>query len=146
MMTRADVVAEAKTWLLTPYHHAACVKGAGVDCAYFLKAVFESVGMVSPFVVTGYPRDWHLHNDEERYLNYVTQYAHRVDRAQPGDVALFKVGRVVSHGAMVVDWPLMIHSYHTRGVCYGSIEDGEFRDRKGNTRLHSIWSVFGEGK
>ena len=28
-----DIVTEARTWVRTPYHHQARLKGVGVDCA-----------------------------------------------------------------------------------------------------------------
>ena len=31
---RENLVAEALTWLGTPYHHAGRVKGGGTDCGY----------------------------------------------------------------------------------------------------------------
>ena len=43
---RQAVVAEALTWLGTPYHHRARVKGAGVDCGQLLAAVFEGAGVL----------------------------------------------------------------------------------------------------
>lgn len=57
---RAAVVAEARTWLGTPYHHEACVKGAGVDCGMLLRAVYIATGVMPKFEVESYPRDWHL--------------------------------------------------------------------------------------
>jgi cell wall-associated NlpC family hydrolase len=38
---------------------------------------------------------------------------------QPGDIALFKFGRVFSHGAVVVAWPRLIHAYWAIGVVWG---------------------------
>ena len=31
--TRQAIIDETVTWLRTPYHHMAAIKGAGVDCA-----------------------------------------------------------------------------------------------------------------
>jgi cell wall-associated NlpC family hydrolase len=36
---RAAVVAEARTWIKTPWRHMADIKGAGVDCAMLLVRV-----------------------------------------------------------------------------------------------------------
>ena len=38
------------------------------------------------------------------------------DLVQAGDVALFRFGRCFSHGAIVVDWPTVIHAWHVGGV------------------------------
>ncbi len=46
MTSRADVLAEARTWLGTPWHHSACVKGEGVDCVYFPFAVCRDLGIL----------------------------------------------------------------------------------------------------
>lgn len=46
---RQAVVAEAKTWIGTGFHHEARIKGAGVDCAQLLIAVFSACGFVPEF-------------------------------------------------------------------------------------------------
>jgi cell wall-associated NlpC family hydrolase len=38
------------------------------------------------------------------------------DIPRAGDVALFRFGRCFSHGAIIVDWPVVIHAWHTGGV------------------------------
>jgi hypothetical protein len=58
---RTLVVAAARTWLSTPYHHAADVKGHGVDCAMLLVRVYCDVGLVEPFDPRPYTRDWFMH-------------------------------------------------------------------------------------
>lgn len=116
---RNKIVTEAKTWLGTPYHHRARIKGAGagVDCAQLLAAVYGDCGLVLDTIDEEYPMDWHLHRDEERYLGRVLQHAYRVKKPLPGDVALFKFGRAISHGAIVVDWPMIIHAYRPERAC-----------------------------
>jgi cell wall-associated NlpC family hydrolase len=114
---RADVVAEALTWLATEYHHYARVKGAGVDCAQFPAAVYEACGLI-PHVEPQYAADWHLHHDEERYVEWVLKFARRIPDAQgrAGDVALWRWGRTYSHGGILMDPPQVIHSYVGVGV------------------------------
>jgi cell wall-associated NlpC family hydrolase len=43
---RATVVAEARSWIRTPYHNCADVKGAGVDCGMLLVRVFVDTGLM----------------------------------------------------------------------------------------------------
>ncbi|MGH7033821.1 MAG: C40 family peptidase [Stellaceae bacterium] len=113
---RARVVAEARTWLRTPYHHMGRIKGAGVDCAALLAEVYARAGVLPPLDLPFYPPDWHLHRDSERYLDFVLAHAIETDReAEPGDLALWRFGRCFSHGAIVIDWPLVIHAYAGRG-------------------------------
>lgn len=111
MITRKDVIAEAMSWLRTPWHHQALVKGGGVDCAHFLVGVFENVGLVDAPDLGYYPPDWHLHQDRPRFLETLAQYADPVADSLPGDIAMFKFGRHAAHGSIVVDWPVIIHAY-----------------------------------
>ncbi|WP_034302551.1 C40 family peptidase [Herbaspirillum sp. RV1423] len=139
MTTRNLVLAEAETWLRTPYHHMGRIKGAGVDCATLLLEVFHAVGIIPKIDVGYYPQDWHFHRDEERYLGWISQYARRTETPRPGDIALFKFGRCVSHGAIVTDWPGVIHSYFQLGCVYGNANDRELAGR-----LDSFWTLFEE--
>lgn len=130
MSWRDDVVAEARTWLGTPYHHAAGIKGAGVDCLYLIVEVFTACGVIERPKIPYYPMDIMMHRNEETYLHGVLEHAIEVDHPQPGDVALFKFGRIFSHAAIVVDWPTVIHSYRTeRGAVIGNASIGEFSGR-----------------
>jgi NlpC/P60 family putative phage cell wall peptidase len=117
---RAAVVTEAKTWIGTPFHHAARVKGAGVDCLMLLAEVYEragvTVGRINP---PFYVPDWHLHRDAERYLDGLLRYARPVNVPEPGDIALFRFGRTYSHGAIITEWPRLIHAYWSIGVVWG---------------------------
>ena len=141
MNIRERIVAAALDWNGTPFHHQGRVKGAGVDCLQLLVAVYSEVGLL-PAVDTGhYPWDWHYHRSEERYLTAVASHAARVDIPQPGDLALFRFGRCVSHAAIVLDWPRCIHAYFGQGVVEVDAEQGA--ELAG--RLHSFWSLVKEG-
>lgn len=138
MATGAEIVAEARTWLGTPYHHQGRVKGVGVDCAMLLCEVYHAVGLI-PFIdPRPYPPDWHLNRGEERYLAWVEDYANQVEAAQPGDVALYRFGRTVSHAGIVVAWPTIVHAYRGEGCV---LADGS---KSGLARRFSgFWRVTG---
>lgn len=138
-MTRNSVLREARTWLGTPYHHRAAVKGAGVDCAQFLIEVYSKVGLAPRIDVGEYPPDWHLHRGDERYTGWVKQHATLTDTCAPGDIALFQFGRCVSHAAIVVEWPVVIHAFFRQGVVYTNANDAELRGRH-----NSFWTLWGD--
>jgi NlpC/P60 family putative phage cell wall peptidase len=118
---RAAVVQEAESWIGTPFHHAARVKGAGVDCLMLLAEVYQHAGVVAPIEPPFYVPDWHLHRDAERYLEGLTRYAREIAAPPfPGDIALFRFGRTFSHGAIVTEWPRLIHAYWNIGVVHGN--------------------------
>ena len=116
---RAAVVTEAQSWIGTPFHHAARVKGAGVDCLMLLAEVYERAGIIAHIDPPFYVPDWHLHRDAERYMEGLLEYACPVETPLPGDIALFRFGRTFSHGAIVTQWPSLVHAYWSIGVVYG---------------------------
>ncbi len=117
MTLRFSVVAEAVTWLGTPYHHMGRVKGVGVDCLTLLAEIYESAGVIPHVEIPFYPPDWHLHRGVERYLEGLLGYAREIEVApEPGDVALLRFGRCFAHGAIVTAWPMLIHAWHSAGV------------------------------
>ena len=127
---RAAVVAEAKTWLKTKWMHHSCVKGAGVDCAHFLKAVFVNCGLISDFDLGPYPSDWMLNQSEERFLAQIKEHMVPTDAPLPGDVAVWKFFRCYSHGGIVIDWPTVIHAYaRERCVTWGDASKYELAHR-----------------
>ena len=131
-MTVAQLIDHARSWVGTPYHHRARVKGAGVDCGQLIIAVHVEAGLVADFDTGFYTSDWHLHRYENRYLEFVEAHLGLVDSEtggvdqrlssnalwQPpaGSVIVFKVGRTYSHGALVTGWPLIIHAYQPSGI------------------------------
>jgi cell wall-associated NlpC family hydrolase len=109
---RAAVIAEAMSWQRTPWHHQARVKGAGVDCANFVIAAYHGAGVIDDIQPGNYPRDFHIHKTEERFLAFVPSFAREITREElrPADLVIFKIGRVYSHAAIVIAWPQGIHA------------------------------------
>jgi cell wall-associated NlpC family hydrolase len=114
LAARERIVIEARSWISTPFHHEARVKGpeGGIDCAMFLAEVYERAGQIPHLTPEHYPHDWHLHKDEERYLAWVMLYARDVTQPLMGDVVMFKIGRAYSHGGVIVKWPWVVHAWH----------------------------------
>ncbi len=123
MDKREAIVAEARSWLGTPYHHRGRVKGEGCDCAQLVAVSYAAAGVIPYVEPSIYPKDWHLHRSEERYIGEVEKFLVRVDddersiidrpsdfQAQSGDVLMFRLGRVFSHSAIVTEWPFIIHA------------------------------------
>jgi cell wall-associated NlpC family hydrolase len=123
MSWRRLVIAEAKTWLQTPYHHMGRIKGGGTDCLMLLAEVYEAAGLIPHVEVPFYPPDWNLHRDAERYLEGVLRYAREIGPPpRSGDVAVFKFGRCFAHGGITVAWPRLIHAWCDSGVVYADAD------------------------
>jgi cell wall-associated NlpC family hydrolase len=119
-MTRREVVYEARTWLSTPYHLRACVKGAGCDCFTWIAATMVKAGLMTLEELPAYQQDWWCHITEEQYLVRLARFATKVFEGvgvrtvtlQPGCVVATRAAnsRVFNHGAIVTSWPFAIHA------------------------------------
>lgn len=138
---RAAIVAEALSWEMTPYHPHGCVKGVGVDCAMLPAAVYYKTGFI-PKLSPDYANQWMYHRDEELYLAEIRKWAREVKRKElkPGDLVVWKFGRVYSHSAIVIDPPIVLHAViRGRAVLRADMDmDEELRDRP-----RKYFSVFG---
>lgn len=137
---RSAAIEEAKSWLGTPFHHMARVKGrkGGVDCGQFLLGVFGPVGVIPPFEPEPYVQQFALHNSREWYLEYLSKLATEIpeEQALEGDVVIYKVGRCFSHAAILIEpWPgKVIHAINGLGVTitHGTRQGyiGRYKQRK----------------
>lgn len=138
------MVEEARPWDRTPYHHAARLKGVGVDCAMLLAEVYERAGVIPHVTPEEYPADWHLHRDEERLRSWVERYAVPTQDPGPGDTVLYRFGRCFSHAAIILAWPdEIIHAVRRAGKVL--IERGDAGDF-GDPRPRLFYTFEGTAK
>lgn len=67
-------------WINTPYRHCTKVKGRGADCATFMAAIFEELGVIESFTVPYYAMDWHIHGQEDLFINNLEKFRAEVAR------------------------------------------------------------------
>ena len=121
MPTRSEIVAEARTWLNTPYKHQGSVKGAGTDCIGLIRGIWRKFYGDEPEGMPGYTRDWAENAGEEALLGAADRYMVRFDHQglrlgapfDDGDLVLFRmVDRgPAKHAGITVAPFQMIHSY-----------------------------------
>lgn len=126
-----DVLAEARTWLGTPWHHQASLKGVGCDCIGLVRGV--AVLFVGPIAhPTDYSETWPLYRSEERLHAEVAARADAIElgMARPGDILLFGVGRGPAHhcGFLGANRTL-IHCYREAGAVVEQMLTGFWRDK-----------------
>jgi NlpC/P60 family putative phage cell wall peptidase len=121
-MRRNQIVAEARSWLGTPYHHQAALKGIGCDCIGLLRGIFAAFGGTVD-LPADYSPSWHVHRAEERLRDGLRRYGQEVPllSARPGDILLFGIGKgPAAHGAVLVEDSVIIHAYAEAGVVIAS--------------------------
>lgn len=112
MPTNSAIVAEARKWLGTPFHHEARVLGHGVDCIGLVLAVANAFNMDVPNQ-TGYART----PEEARLLEGLDIYTHRINAcdSQPGDIVVIPVEKKLRHLAILTDIGI-IHAFEPAGM------------------------------
>jgi len=118
--TPTQVVIEARSWIGTPYHRRAAIKGAGVDCGMLPYAVLRKFDLIPEFDIAYLSNDWFNNTTQEKYLLMVQRYLRRlvggrVSRnfpALPGTLACVRVvgSRVFNHSGIVTQWPRVVHA------------------------------------
>lgn len=112
MITGLDVLAEARTWLGTPFRHQGRVKGVGVDCLGLVVGVGRSLGL-SQADGTGYPRQ-----PDGRALLSGLDAAYvplPLGQQRAGDILVLRIRREPQHLALVTERGGMIHVHAAVG-------------------------------
>ncbi len=119
MTIAEDIVAQARTWLGTPFHHQARLKGKGCDCLGLIVGVVDELGLkdahgrlLSSYDEITYPKE----PDGAYLIEKLTDILLEVPiaDARAGDLALFKVRENPQHLAILSDYENtlgMIHSF-----------------------------------
>lgn len=115
----SPIVIQARTWLGTPFHHQARLKGKGCDCLGLIVGVVDELGLkdvhgrlLSSYDEITYPKE----PDGAYLIDKLTDILIEVPiaDARAGDLALFKVRENPQHLAILTDYENtlgMIHSF-----------------------------------
>ena len=88
------IIACARGWLGTPYHHQGSVRGAGCDCLGLIRGVWRALYGPEPEVLPPYSRDWGNATGSETLLSAACRHLiplGSVTDARPGDVLVFRM-------------------------------------------------------
>lgn len=104
MTTRAEIVAIARSYLGTPYHHRGRQSGVSMDCAGVIICVARDIGAVAPdFEVPNYvtqPDGVTMTALAARHLGKRVQQADM----RPGDALVLRTGELPHHLGIVGDY------------------------------------------
>ncbi|WP_093360807.1 NlpC/P60 family protein [Tropicimonas isoalkanivorans] len=121
--TSADpdrVIAVSRSWLGTPYHDQASVKGAGCDCLGLARGVWREVVGPEPFPMPPYSRDWGETGSVEVLAEGARSMMPEIAPAEagPGALVLFRMRpqAISKHVGILTGSSTFIHSYERLGV------------------------------
>lgn len=109
------IVAVARTWIGTPYHHQASLKGIGCDCLGLIRGVWRHFYGLEPEALPPYTPDWAEATGKEQMLEAARRFLipQSITERCPGDVLLFrwKPGTPAKHAAIMSGTRHFIHAY-----------------------------------
>ena len=149
---RAALIAEALSWIGTPFRENCAVKGVdgGVACAQYLAACHAAAGACAPIDLPALPvehvRSWHEHHADSLILEWLgrPEIRGRVRKIDDGaermigDIVVLKIKQTEHHVAL---WaaPHLLHVAIPAGVVAHSV-----RDRELLKDVRCTYRIFGE--
>jgi NlpC/P60 family putative phage cell wall peptidase len=117
---RLKIVASARSWIGTPYHDQASVKGAGVDCLGLARGVWREVIGKEPTAIPPYSRDWGETRPTEVLAAGAAQWLVPIPVADAlgGSVVLFRMvrGAIAKHVGILTWQGTFVHAFEGVGV------------------------------
>lgn len=107
MLSKSDIVQEAKTWIGTPFKHQGRVKGLGVDCVGLI------IGVAHAFKLTDFDYRNYSHTPDGFLMQQLLAEHLKIisiQEAKHGDIVLMRFEAQPQHLAILSDYG-MIHAY-----------------------------------
>ena len=109
------IIAEARSWIGTPYRHQASLKGVGCDCLGLVRGVWRALNGPEPEAAPAYTADWAEAGGNESLAAAAARHLVAVELANvmPGDVMLFRwrARLPAKHAAILVAEDRLIHAH-----------------------------------
>ena len=130
------IVACARGWLGTPYHHQGSVRGAGCDCLGLIRGVWRTLYGPEPEAMPPYSRDWGNATGSETLIAAACRHLlplEAVRDARAGDVLLFRMRDkgVAKHAGILSALPNMILPYRPSAYLRAGLLERDWSARPG---------------
>ena len=117
----ARIVAQARTWIGTPYRHQGSRKGVGCDCLGLVRGLWAEIMGHEAERPGPYAPDWAERGAADRLIIAARQHCGdpiAMSDARPGDILLFRWRDGVSakHAGILSGHDHFIHAYEAVGV------------------------------
>jgi len=124
--TRAELIAEARSWKGTPWRHQGRLKGIATDCVGFIIKVPAACGLIAAdFDYNGYSR----YPDPALMKLLLDEHLERIEPAMPraGDVLWLRPRRIPQHLGIYTGENSIIHAVDARRGVTEHILDQRWR-------------------
>jgi NlpC/P60 family putative phage cell wall peptidase len=117
---RERIVAMARRWLGTPYHHQASLRAVGCDCLGLVRGVWRDLYGDEPELTPPYSPYWAQQGGGETLALAAGRHLQPVDpgAVQPGDVLLFRwrTHLPAAHCAILSEPDRILHAHDGAAV------------------------------
>lgn len=130
-VSRAEIVAEARSWIGTPYRHQASLKGAGCDCLGLTRGVYRVFCGPEKEPITPYSPNWAEETGQETLRDAARRHLVEIDAApfrdgeplREGDVILIRVRDrgPAKHAAIASGPDTIVHAYDRHTVAENAL-------------------------
>jgi NlpC/P60 family putative phage cell wall peptidase len=111
---RSHIVAIARSWKGTPYHHQQSQKRIGTDCLGLIRGIWRDLYRMEPETPPPYSRDWAEASGRETLLDAAHRNLCAIDpkTASDGDIVVFRYRRgcPAKHVGVLAEPGHMIHA------------------------------------
>lgn len=126
MSTTADaVLAEAATWLGTPYRHQGTMKGVGCDCLGLIRGIWRAVYGREPELPGPYTPDWAEAGVGDRLIEAARRHCTEkpVAQAFAGDLVVFRwrPHHAAKHLGILMEGETFLHAYEGHEVTVSAL-------------------------
>lgn len=123
--TGAAIIAEALTWVGTPYRHQGSLKDVGCDCLGLIRGVWRAIYGAEPERAGAYAPDWAEAGGEDRFLSAARRHCREkpIAEAASSDLILFRWRSHLpaKHAGIVLEPGRFIHAYQGHSVIVSAL-------------------------
>lgn len=129
------LLAEAESWVGTPFCAHARLKQAGVDCVNLAAGIYQACGLSKEFAFPQYQMDRGSHCSESLVIPWLEKSARflpvqaRVGELMPGDLVVFKVGQTTHHVGVALGPDFFIHVWQRHVAMKSNLTDSTWAKR-----------------
>lgn len=120
-LTNTDRVVDlARSWIGTPYHHQASLKGIGCDCIGLIRGVWRELYGDEAEEIPAYSRDWGDVSGDDDLIGAANRHLIAVSKADLRDGCVFAIrwrgSASAKHVCIMSRDGRFIHGYEKSGV------------------------------
>ncbi len=130
-LTGQRIVAEARSWIGTPYIHQTSIKHVGCDCLGLVRGIWRELIGEEPQPTPAYSSSWAEIGSQEHLRDALREYFDPIDKKllKPGDLMLFRLRArsPAKHLGLFTGSNRFIHAYDGASVVESAMSEFWYR-------------------